>query len=126
MNNKDTIATLSCVQAFIPFANNQIFNEKFDELDILDYILRTLKHLHKQSEKITGKNFVKLLEQNLGSNWIPDFDFTMKKKLESERELAKNLTKLILSLPPDYKKKVRNHKQIVELSNIAGLLNGSP
>jgi hypothetical protein len=56
---------------------------------------------------------------------VPDLGSENRKILEDDRALAKHITTFCLKLPEKLKERVRNREPIVELSNIAGLLNGS-
>lgn len=62
----------------------------------------------------------------LSSDNIPDLGNENRKILSEDIKLAKHITDFCLKLPDDLKDKVRKRDKIVELSDIAGLLNGSP
>ena len=79
INKSDISLVGKYLKMMIPFCNNSIFNEKFQELDIQDYILKTLKMLAKKTEEKTNKNPKEQLKSLLGSFEIPDFDFSSKK-----------------------------------------------
>ena len=120
---------IGCREAFgklLPFVNQNNFFEKFDEFNVLDYILKTLKLLHKEVKNKTGKKPVDLMLDCLGSKQVPDLSPNQRKLLEEDINLANDVLELIFGLPEGLKAKVRDHKQIVELSDVAVLLNGKP
>lgn len=120
---------ISCRESMgkiLPFVNQNVFFEKFDDMNILDYILKTLKRLHKEVKTKTGKKPNELMLEALGSQLIPDISPNQRKLLEDDINLANSLLELMHGLPEALKAKVRGHKEIVELSDVAVLLNGKP
>lgn len=95
-------------------------------MNVDDYILRILKLLHKNTNKKTKQKPHDILENMLSSDLIPDLGNENRKILQDDIKLAKHIADFCLKLPDDLKDKVRKRDQIVELSDIAGLLNGSP
>lgn len=125
LNDSDVNGCLASINSLLPFANHSIFNEIFDESDFLDYILKMLRLLHKNLKEKTENTSKDLVEQALGSSSTPDIGNNNRKILIDDIKLAKKLTNFILSLPENLKIKVRDHKEIIKLSDIAGVLNGS-
>ena len=125
LNDSDINGCLASLNSLLPFANHNVFSEIFDEFDFLDYILKMLRLLHKNLKDKTGNTSKDLVEKALGSSTTPDIGSNNRKILNDDIKLAKNLTNFILSLPENLRKKVREHNEIVKLTDIAGVLNGS-
>ena len=125
LNEENLSGCINCLNTLLPFINHKVFKEKFDDFNVLDYILKMLKLLHKNTEQKTKKNSKELINQSLGAPQCPDLGTNIRSFLIKEIPLAKNLTFFILKLSEDLQKKVREHGAIVKLSDILGVLNGS-
>ena len=116
---------INCLNSLLPFINHKVFKEKFDEFNVLDYILKMLKLLHKNTKEKSKKDSKELVDHSLGAKQSPDLGLNIRQLLSKEIPLAKNLTSFILKLSEDQKIKVRKSSEIVKLSDILGVLNGS-
>ena len=131
-NMKDHIDAAECgevaddLRELMGYANHPVFAAKFDDLDVLDYIVRMEKLEQAQLKLKTGKKPSEVLDDALGSQGIPDLGSSQKKALEPENQLAVHLAGFILGLPEPLKEKVRAHKEIPKLTDAFLLLHGGP
>ena len=106
--------------------NHPVFANKFDDFKILDYILPTLKLLHRNTKQALGLTSAELLDQCLSSVTVPDLTTRQRKLLPEEVPLSKELLDFILALPDEVRPKVRGHPEIVKLSDIMLTLHSRP
>lgn len=125
LNNENSNEIEDSLNSLIPFVSHPVFCQRFDEYDILDYILKTLKHLHKKCGDKLNKTPQDLLKDALGGVNVPDLGPNNRKLIADEMKLTKSLCNLITGLPEALKEKVRNHNEIVKLSDAAFVLNSN-
>ena len=126
LNGCNSINVSDTITRLLPLAGHSVFSSKFEELDIMDYIIRTLKLLHKNLQDSTGKDTRSMLDECLGSHNVPDISPHNKKLLEADIGLANRLFKLIANLPKELKERVKNNPTVVKLSDIIVLLDRTP
>lgn len=126
LRDNNSIEALSALTKLKPFTLQQIFGDKFEELDIAGYLLKVLKHLNEQVQGKTGKKPAELVSECLHSQHIPDIGPHNRKLLEDDISLANNLMILIKGLHEDVKQKVRSNKDVVTQSSVLLVLNSKP
>lgn len=86
----------------------------------------TLKFLKQKTQEKTQQDLHSLVKNVLGNHSTPDLGPNNRQKLKEEISLAKNLTSIMMGLNDPEKEKLRNKEEIVQNSDVAGILNGSP
>lgn len=94
---------IQCYNQLLPFVDHPVFSELFTDMNVLDYILKTLKLLHKNTGLKTKQKPEQILTWVLGSDQVPDLGNENRKVLEPERNLAKHITTFCLKLPEPIK-----------------------
>lgn len=124
LDGANSAAAADNVSQLLPYVNHPVFINKFDELNILDYIVRMEKHEQAQLLAKTGKKAPEMIGDGLSSIGVPDIGSKNRKLLEPEKQLADNLAHLILSFPEPLRAKVRTHKEIPKLTDAFLLIQG--